>query len=94
MWDIYKEAATLGFPTKLLAMATVGLGQSQMKSLLFYENEMLGLPDLMIPTSSSHTQTGEEGKPGRPESDKPLSDEGQKTKDQEKNKNRADKGGK
>ena len=91
MWDHYKEAATMGFPTKLLAMATLGIKQSEVKALLFYENEMLNLPELMIPTSSSHTQSGEE-EGGRPLSEEPLSDEGQKTREQEKNKNRA-KGG-
>lgn len=94
MWEQYRDAATLGFPTKLLAMATLGIGQSQMSSLLFYENEILELPERMIPLSTSYTQTGEEAEGGRPESTEPLSDEGQKTKDQEKNKNRADKGGK
>ena len=81
----------MGFPTKLLAMATLGIKQSEVKALLFYENEMLNLPELMIPTSSSHTQGGEE-QGGRPLSEEPLSDEGQKTREQEKNKNRA-KGG-
>lgn len=89
MWDSYKEAATLGFPTKLLAMATLGVSQAEVKALLFYENEMLKLPELMIPTSSTHTQGAGNAEGGRPESDDPLSDEGDKTKDQEKNKNRA-----
>lgn len=87
----YQQAATLGMPTKLLWMASLGIDQSKMNALLEYENETLGLPEKLIPVSSSHTQNGEEpveGKAGRPESEEPLSDEGQKTRDQDKNDNR------
>ncbi len=99
MWDMYQAGATQGFPTKLLSMAALGVNQTEMSSLLFYENEILGLHEKMIPTSTSYTQPGEgEGEGatpegGKPKSEKPLTDEGQKTADQEKNKNRA-KGGK
>ena len=64
-------------------MASLGIDQSKMGALLDYENEILGLPDRLIPVSSSHTQTAED-EGGRPESEEPLSDEGQKTRDQDK----------
>lgn len=93
--DKYQGAATYGMPTKLLWMASLGIDQSKMAALLNYENETLGLPDLLIPVVSSHTQSGEEtgtDEGGRPESKEPLSEEGQKTRDQKKNDNR-EKGG-
>ena len=92
MFELYQAGATFGFPTKLLSMAALGINQSEMEALLNYENNILKLHETMIPVTSSHTQTGEEDEGGRPESKDPLSDEGQKTKDQDKNKNRA-KGG-
>ena len=86
--DKYQTAATFGMPTKLLWMVSLGIDQSKMSALLDYENETLGLPDRLIPVSSSHTLTGAEDEGGRPESEEPLSDEGQKTRDQDKNDNR------
>ena len=91
MWEMYQAGATQGFPTKLLSMAALGVNQSETDALLVYENIILKLQDRMIPTASSFTQTTD-AEIGRPTSDKPLSDEGQKTADQDKNKNRA-KGG-
>ena len=48
----------------------------------------LGVNSWNQPLVSSNTQSGEngDGSDGRPESDEPLSDEGEKTKDGEKNK--------
>ena len=83
----FKDAASAGLPTKVLWMASLGLSQDYMNAMIDYENESLDLPNRMIPVSSSHTQGNENT--GRPESDKPLSEEGQKTKDQRKNDNRA-----
>lgn len=92
MFEMYQAGATLGFPTKLLSMAALGINQSEMSALLNYENNILKLHETMIPVSSSHTQAGVNDEGGRPESEDPLSDEGQKTKDQGKNKNRAEGG--
>jgi hypothetical protein len=93
MQSQYQAAATYGLPTKLLWMASLGIEQAEMLSLLDYENETLKLPDLLIPVTSSHTQPGESaGKEGgRPESEEPLSEEGQKTRDQNKNDSRGGK---
>lgn len=86
----YQSAATYGLPTKLLWMSSLGIEQAEMLALLDYENDTLKLPDLMIPVTSAHTQPAESS-PGRPESDEPLSEDGQVTRDKEKNKNRGGK---
>ena len=82
----YHNAASFGFPTKLLAMAAMGIRQYDAGYLLEYENSLLDLPNRMIPLSSSHTSSGT---PGRPESEGPLTPEGEKTRDKEKNDGRA-----
>jgi len=83
----YKEAALAGFPTKLAAMASIGFNQKQTVAMLEFENDFFGLIEKMRPIQTSHTQGAEAG-PGREEKDGPLSDEGQKTKDGDKNANR------
>lgn len=89
----YQSAATYGLPTKLLWMASLGVEQAEMLALLDYENETLKLPELLIPVTSSHTQPSEvvSNKGGRPESEDPLTEEGQETRDKEKNKERGGK---
>lgn len=84
MMDLYSAGATQGFPTKMLVMAALGISQYSMDALLRYENEILKLHERMIPTSSSYQMPGED-EGGRPESKEPLSDEGEKTKDDRKN---------
>lgn len=92
MWERYQSGATLGFPTKLLSMAALGINQMETKALMYYENEILKLHETMQPVSSAHTQTGDE-EGGRPMEDGPISEEGEATRDGEKNKNRAEGGG-
>ena len=87
MMELYTKGASQGFPTKLLTMASLGINQSDMDSLLNYENNILKSQEKMIPTSSSYNSPMDEG--GRPQSDEPLSDEGDKTRDGNKNENRA-----
>lgn len=91
MLDLYKEGSSLGYPTKLLTMTILGITQKQFEGLLYYENDILKLHEKMIPTQSAFNPIADEG--GRPESDNPLSEEGEKTRDQDKNKNRAKGGG-
>ena len=86
MMELYDKGATQGFPTKILAMAAIGLKQTDFDFLLNYENEMLKLHERMIPTSSSYQTPGEGG---RPEQEEPLSDEGEQTRDKRKNDDRA-----
>jgi len=61
---LYKELATLGYSKFLPALA---LGQSQLAvmSLATFENDLLGLNDIMEPLKSSHTASGK-GEGGRP----------------------------
>ena len=82
----YQNAATYGFPTRLLAMTAMGIRQYDSSYLLEYENMLLNLPDKMIPLASSHTLSS---RAGRPLSEDPLTPEGEATRDQEKNNDRA-----
>lgn len=86
MFTLYKDAAAMGYPTKVMTCVSLGINQFDEDFLLNYENIFLNLPERMIPTSSSYTAT-EDGE--TPESDDPLTDEGQRTRDGNKNKNRA-----
>ena len=70
----YKELATLGYSKILPALA---LGQSQLDILAspIFENEILGLADIMKPLQSSHTASagsegGTGGRPALPDSQK------------------------
>lgn len=84
MVDMYTNAATFGFGTKLLALAAMGISQTESNALLAFENNFLELNEKMIPTKSAHTQPGnEDTKPEK--DDKDLSDEGASTRDANKN---------
>lgn len=72
-----KESATYGFPVKRLINAALGNDPSSMYMDTFLENNILNLPDKFIPMMSSHTTSGNET--GRPKSDTPLSESGEKT---------------
>jgi hypothetical protein len=80
----YVTGAQAGLPTKLAAMCALGFTQKDSDMLINLENHYLDLLVRMVPLLSAHTATGEEG--GAPTKDTPLSDEGQKTKDANKNK--------
>lgn len=90
MVEEYKGAASFGFPTKLLTMVALGVPQYDITSLLDYENVLLGLPERMVPVQSTHTKGAGEDKGGRPESDGPLGEEGERARDEETNENRAE----
>jgi hypothetical protein len=68
MIGYYKEAATYGLPTKMAYAASVGIPAAQVEGLNFLENDVLKLNDKFIPLASSHTQSGDTGRP-------PLSDD-------------------
>lgn len=87
MFTLYKDAAAMGYPTKMLACASLGIRQFDEDFLLNYENLFLKMPVRMIPTTSSYT--GVSGENGAPLSDEPLSDEGTATRESNKNANRA-----
>lgn len=83
----YQTASATGFPTKLLAMTALGISSYQTDALINFENQGLKLHERMIPTQSAF-QPGGEG--GRPESEDPLTDEGERTRDGNKNDGRGE----
>ena len=75
MYKTYLEAATYGFPTKTQLASTVGLEPIEMMSMMFLENDVLGMQDEMKPLQSSHTMSGDEataegGAPQKEQKDK------------------------
>ena len=86
MFEIYHKAVSLGFPTKLLTIASLGIDANNTDNLLNFENEFLNLPEIMTPPQSAHTGgKGEEGG-SQDKEDDDLTDEGIKTREGEKNK--------
>lgn len=86
MFDLYKEAATLGY-SKLMPLTALGMSQTTFTNLLKYENDVLKLHEIMKPLQTSFTQSDKEGRPTK--DDKKLSDKGLKTRNTDANKNRA-----
>jgi hypothetical protein len=83
--------AQFGLPVKSMLCASLGLSPSATLSLAYFENEVLGLTDMFIPLSSSHTQsskdlTNEGGRP--PKSEDELSEKGEETRNRGDNENR------
>lgn len=87
--DFLKNAtasATYGFPVKRLMNAAMGNNPSSMYMDSYLENEILQLTTKFIPMNSSHTQNGDpNNKGGKPQSDKPLSEAGAKTQENDSN---------
>lgn len=79
------KSAQYGLPVKMMIGSSLGLTPSTTENMAFLENEVLGLGEMFIPLSSSHTQSGSESvdnEGGRPElDDEELSDEGEGTRD-------------
>lgn len=88
-----KEAATLGQPVKTAYASLVGCPQTDIAGMAFLENDVLGLPDVLIPLSSSYTQSGEDSadegdgataEGGRPQlAEEDLTDEGAESRNKE-----------
>lgn len=85
-YDQFKDAATYGY-LKLLPIVTMGIKQTTFMNMLEFENDYLGLEDLMRPLHSAHTQSSEGGRPDSNEDD--LSDKGRETRERDANRNRA-----
>lgn len=84
MVAMYMNAASSGYPTKLLTISAMGIDQDSGQFLLDYENVFLKLNEKMVPTKSSHTASASNETNGRPESDESeLSDEGLRQRDKE-----------
>lgn len=86
MFDLFKEAATLGY-SKLMPLVAMGIKQTTFMNMLDYENDYLKLEERMKPLQSSHTQSGDGGRPEK--NVKSLSDKGLETRNKDANKNRA-----
>lgn len=83
------KVATYSVPCKMELASLLGINPVKERGMSYLESALgLGVSSWNQPLVSSNTQTGEnvDGSDGRPESDEPLSDEGEKTKDGEKNK--------
>lgn len=61
MGDMYLKAAQYGMPTVSLYCASQGLGQAELDSMNFLENDLLEIKKLFIPLQSSATQSGPGG---------------------------------
>lgn len=76
--------ANAGMPNKLTIMASRGVNPLTALSEMVFENEILNLPDNLIPLQSAHTQSSNDpnnqgGRPAMNESD--LSDSGMQSRD-------------
>lgn len=88
VFEKLKEAGSLGMPSKMIACASLGMSPSSVINMTFLENEVLGLHDKFIPLSSSYTQSGDgdtTSSGGRPSNGDDISEEGLKTRDEDKN---------
>jgi len=59
MSKIYKDLMNSGM-SKFLPMVSLGHSQSSVVNLAYFENEILGLPMMMIPPLMSSTMNGED----------------------------------
>ena len=81
MARLYKEQAALGY-SKVLPAVALGQSQSNFLATILFENEFLGLTDIMEPVKMASTQSGKAkdgaGRPPKPDdqkSDKTLANE-------------------
>jgi hypothetical protein len=65
----YIKQATFGY-AKLLPGIMSGMKQSSLLNLMKFENDYLKLNDMMEPLKSSHTQSGDPGRPSKPDEEK------------------------
>ncbi|MEK5036309.1 hypothetical protein MKY96_33190 [Paenibacillus sp. FSL R7-0302] len=87
------QASQFGVPAKMIIGASMGMSPSSMVNMAILENEILGLPERLIPLSSSHTGGAESetdvkdtnGGQGRPKkADSKIGEKGVKGRDNEK----------
>lgn len=90
MQDQYLKMAQAGMPKSFLA-CTVGMTVEEMMDLSYFENNVLGVVDNLVPLKSSHTSGSEDGgEGGRPQSsEEELGDKGAEARDDGSNDNRA-----
>lgn len=81
-----KDAASLGLPVKIQYASLLGISPLEAYSMSYLENNILKLQDnWMYPLQSSYTQTADGGSGGQEKDVTELTDEGDKTRDGEKN---------
>jgi hypothetical protein len=85
-FEKYLKAAQYGVPTKSLIAASLDLSPAEMINLNILENDVFELNDKWIPLASSHTETGDAGRPEIDDDKK--TDSGIKTKDKKANENK------
>ena len=89
--DQLLKVAQYSVPCKMELASLLGVNPVKERGMSYLEKALgIGTDSWNQPLVSSNTQSGEngDGSDGRPKSDEPLSDEGEKTKDGEKNQNR------
>lgn len=82
--DRLLKLAQYGHPVNLAISAIVGTGQLGLETMCYVENKLLDLQNMLIPLSSSHTQTSDSttGTVGREKvADEDLSESGQVTRE-------------
>lgn len=79
------ESAQYGVPVKMAVAALDGFSPLQVLSLQFLENKVLDLPSNWIPLNSSYTTSGTDEGGGQEKDEGELGDEGEQTKEKEKN---------
>ena len=81
--DRYKNSATLGLPVVDKLLATLDMTPSRVLGSYIVHNDIFDYYNKFKPLTSSYNSV--ESSSGRPQSDKPLSEEGEKTRDKDKN---------
>lgn len=77
--DMYLKAAQYGLPTVSMYAASQGLGQAELDSMNFLENDLLEIKKLFVPLKSSSTQSGTESNGATDEGGAPPKDAGELT---------------
>lgn len=77
------ENSNGGLPHKLAVSSMTGLSEKETLALNFLEEDILGLSEKFKPLNSSYTQSSSDGKVEKDADE--LSDEGERTRDQDKN---------
>lgn len=83
----YKEGATLGL-SKLCYIVSTGMPQYMAVSMIMMENDFLKLQDLLIPLSTSFTQSGKEDVGAKQKDDSEISDVTDRQRNDDTNNNR------
>ena len=81
--EAYYKACTVGAPAISLYCASLDIRQNEMNGLSFLESDILNLHNKFVPLKTSHTQSGDGGRPQKDADE--LTDEGEKSKEGEKN---------